>query len=72
MFDLGNQKVDVSCSCGRRHSATLQDVANKKNIRCSCGITIQLTDSGGSVKKSMSDINKSMGDFERALKKLGR
>ena len=72
MFDLGKQKVDVSCSCGRRHSATLQDVSNRRNIRCSCGITIQLTDSGGSVKKSMSDINKSMGDFEKTLKKLGR
>lgn len=72
MFDIGNQKVDVSCSCGRRHSATLKDVSNGKNIRCGCGITIQLKDSGGSVKKSVTNINKSMGDFERALKKLGR
>lgn len=72
MFDLGKQKVDVSCSCGRRHSATLQDVTNRKNIRCGCGVTIQLTDSGGSVRKSVADINKSMSDLEKMLKRLGR
>ena len=72
MFDIGNQKVDVSCSCGRRHSATLKDVSNGRNIRCGCGVTIKLTDSGGSVRKGLSDINKSMDNFERALKRLGR
>lgn len=72
MFDLGKQKVDVSCSCGRRHSATLNDVSNRRSIRCGCGVTIQLSDSGGSVRKSVSDINRSMSDFERALKRLGR
>jgi hypothetical protein len=72
MFDIGNQKVDVSCNCGRQHIATLKDVSNGRNIRCSCGVTIQLKDSSGSVRKGLSDINKSMSDFEKALKKLGR
>lgn len=70
MFDLGNQKVNVPCSCGRRHSATLKDVANRKKITCSCGITIQLSDSGGSVKKSVTNINKSVSDLAKTLKKL--
>ncbi|WP_281228079.1 hypothetical protein [Flavobacterium aquiphilum] len=72
MFDLGKQKIEVKCNCGRKHSVTLQDVSNRKNIKCGCGITIQLTDSGGSVSKSISDINKSMGNLEKSLKRLGK
>ena len=67
MFDLGKQKINVSCNCGRRHSVTLQDVTNRKNIRCGCGVTIQLTDSGGSVRKSVADINKSMATLKKCL-----
>lgn len=72
MFDLGKQKVNVSCNCGRNHSVTLTDVTNRRNIRCGCGITIQLSDNGGSVKKGVSSINKSMSDLERTLKRLSR
>ena len=72
MFDLGKQEINVSCNCGRRHSVTLQDVTNRKNIRCGCGITIQLTDNAGSVRKSVSSVNKSMNDLEKMLKRLGK
>lgn len=72
MFDIGKQKVDVTCNCGRRHSPTLQDVSNRRSIRCGCGATIQLNDSGGSVKKGVSDINKSLNDLEKMFKGLGR
>lgn len=72
MFDLGKQKVDVSCSCGRRHNATFNDVANRRSIRCVCGITIQLSDGGGSVRKSVSDINRGMSDLDKAFKRLGK
>lgn len=43
-----------------------------RNITCGCGVTIQLTDNGGSVKKSVSDINKSMGDLEKMFKRLSK
>lgn len=72
MFDLNNQRVDVRCGCGRKHTATLRDVSNRRTIRCLCGVTIQLQDSGGSVKRSVSSINKSMSDLEKMFKKLGR
>lgn len=72
MFDLRKQKVDVSCSCGRRHSATLQDITNRRKIRCGCGVIIQLTDNSGSVRKSVSDINKNMRNLEKMFKRLGK
>lgn len=72
MFDLGNQKITVKCGCGRSHSATLKDVSNRRNIRCGCGTTIQLSDSGGSVRKGVSNVNKSISDLEKMFKKLGR
>lgn len=72
MFDLGNQKITVKCGCGRNHSATLKDVSNRRNIRCGCGTTIQLSDSGGSVRKGVSNVNKSISDLEKMFKKLGK
>lgn len=72
MFDLGKQKVNVTCNCGRNHSVTLSDVTNRRNVRCGCGINIQLNDSGGSVRKSVSSVNKSMNDLEKTLKRLSR
>jgi|GEM_PF-5809761 len=72
MFDLNNQKVDVRCECGRKHTATLRDVSNQRSIRCLCGVTIQLQDNGGSVRRNVSSINKSMSDLEKMFKKLGR
>lgn len=72
MFDIGTQSIEVRCECGRRHNATFNDVTNRRDIRCGCGVTIQLKDSDGSVRKSVSDINRSMKDFENALKRFGR
>lgn len=72
MFDLGKQKIEVKCDCGRKHSVTLQDVSNRKTIKCGCGVSIQLQDSNGSVKENVSSVNKSIGDLEKMLKKLGK
>lgn len=57
MFDLSKEKINVECDCGRKHVVTLQDAINRKILRCSCGNNIHLTDSNGSVKKGVSDIN---------------
>lgn len=72
MFDLGKQKVDVKCSCGRKHNVSLQEVSNKKIIKCDCGVNIQLNDNNGSVKKGVSNVNKSIKDLENMFKKIGR
>ena len=71
MFDLSKEKIDVQCDCGRNHTATFQDAIDRKVIRCSCGTSIQLNDSGGSVKKSVSSMNKAFRDLDNTLKKLG-
>lgn len=72
MFDLSKEKIDVKCDCGRKHIVTLQDAINRKVIKCSCGTNIQLNDSNGSVKKSVTDINKAFRDLENTFKQLGR
>lgn len=68
MFDIGKQKVEVKCDCGRKHYPTLQDVSNRKTINCGCGTPIQLQDSNGSVKRNVSKINKSVSDLDKCLK----
>ncbi len=30
MFDLGKQKVEVKCNCGRKHNVSLQEVSNRR------------------------------------------
>lgn len=72
MFDLSKEKIEVKCNCGRLHKPTLQDVANGKTLRCSCGTNINLKDDRGSVKKGVADINKAFKDLENAFKKIGR
>lgn len=73
MFDLSKQKIDVPCpTCKRKHVATIKDVMNKKVIHCSCDTNIQLTDSNGSVKKSVNDINSSFKKLNDTMKKFGR
>lgn len=73
MFDLGKEKVTVNCpSCNRKHTATFNDVSRNRTVRCGCGANLKLTDSGGSVKKGVSNINKAFKDLENTFKKLGK
>lgn len=72
MFDLSNEKIEIKCDCGRKHVATLKDAMNRKVIRCSCGSNIQLNDNNGSVKKSITDINKAFRSLENTFKKIGK
>lgn len=72
MLDLGKQKITVKCTCGKAHSAMLQDAINRKIVRCSCGSSLQLKDSKGSVRKGVNDINRAFKDLENTLKRLGK
>lgn len=72
MFDISKQKVSVKCGCGRNHQVTLKDVTTRRTVRCSCGVNIQLEDGNGSVKRSISDTNKSFNDLEKVLRRFGR
>ncbi|MNT28741.1 hypothetical protein D3C72_1644490 [compost metagenome] len=69
-MDISKHKVETKCSCGRKHSTTLQDVINRKTIKCSCGVSIQLKDDKGSVRKGISDINNAFKNFENSFKKI--
>ena len=72
MMNLGNEKVDINCECGKTHKASFQDVINAKTIKCTCGRYIKLTDKDGSVKKSVTDVNKAFKDLENAFKRFGK
>ena len=73
MIDISKQSVKLDCpECKRSISVTIKQVADEVTIKCSCGQSIKLTDSNGSAKKSIRDINKSFKSLENTLKKFGK
>ncbi|MBE7443305.1 MAG: hypothetical protein HS119_12735 [Flavobacteriales bacterium] len=73
MMDISKQTVKLDCpECKKSITVTLQQVADETTIKCSCGQSIKLTDSNGSAKKSIRDINKSFKSLENTLKKFGK
>ena len=73
MLDIAKHKIDHDCpKCGTTYTVTLLQVSKEEVITCSgCGVEIQLKDDG-SVAKSIKDVNKSLGDLQRTLDRLGR
>lgn len=72
-MDISKQTVELDCpECKKSITVTLQQVADEATIKCSCGQSIKLTDSNGSAKKSIRDINKSFKSLENTLKKFGK
>lgn len=73
MVDISKQKVSINCpECKRAITVSMKQVADEVTLKCSCGQGIKLTDSNGSAKKAIRDINKSFKDLENTFKKLGR
>lgn len=72
MFDLSKQAIEIKCSCGRRHSATLKDSINARLIKCTCGASIQLRDDNNSVRKGVVTINNTIKQLGRGMRKFGR
>ncbi|PSL32271.1 hypothetical protein CLV42_104574 [Chitinophaga ginsengisoli] len=72
MFDLGKEKIEIKCECGRKHTVTFRDAINRKLIKCACGSNIQLNDGNGSVRKSVNDTNRAFKDLDDTLKRLGK
>lgn len=70
MFELGKQQMSEKCPrCGQTIRFTLNDVAQGRKPRCSCGVVLV---DDGSVKKSLNSVDKAMRDLERRFKKLGK
>jgi hypothetical protein len=73
MIDIGKQTVKIDCPEYKRHiSVSIQQIANKALLKCSCGQEIQLQDKNGANKKAINDVNKSLKDFANSMKKLGK
>jgi hypothetical protein len=72
MIDFYKQTIQVKCKRGRIHNAMLEDVVNRRIIRCSCGLNTQLDDGNGSVKRGVSKLSKSLKQLEGNLRKFAR
>ena len=73
MFDIGESQIEIECGkCKRKHKVTLKQVTQKKIIKCLCGVNLELEDKDGSVARSIRDVNKSLGDLRRKLKRFGK
>lgn len=73
MINFGNNKIDIPCPhCKRALKVTFNQVTRGDSLHCTCGAQINLSDDGGSIRKGVSDINKSLSSLERTIKKIGR
>lgn len=74
MIDISKKEVDVHCpKCTRTMKVRLAQVVAEETITCfNCSTNIKLVDKNGSAKKAVTDINKSLSDFEKAFKSLGK
>ena len=73
MIDISNESVKIECpDCKHLISVNLKQVAEEIMVNCICGQEIQLKDSNGTSKKAIEDVNKSLKDLEKAIKKLGK
>jgi hypothetical protein len=73
MMDISKESVKIECpDCKKSISVTLNQVAQEVMVNCICGQEIQLKDSKGTSKKAIEDVNKSLKDLEKAIKKLGK
>ncbi len=72
-MDISKESVKIECpDCKKSISVTLNQVAQEVMVNCICGQEIQLKDSKGTSKKAIEDVNKSLKDLEKAIKKLGK
>ncbi|MDX2001493.1 MAG: hypothetical protein SFW35_03625 [Chitinophagales bacterium] len=72
MLDLGKTKTTINCpECSRKISITLNDIANSRTVRCSCGQTIKLVDKNGNNRQVLNKMNNSMRNLENSFKRLG-
>jgi DNA-directed RNA polymerase subunit RPC12/RpoP len=73
MFDIGTQETEIGCpECSQTIPVKLDQVAKEDTITCGgCGKAIQLKDVGGSAARAIRDLNASMADLQRTLKRFG-
>jgi hypothetical protein len=57
-MDIGGAKSSFACpNCKRNVIITLNDIANKKIIKCSCGAKIDIKDKNNSLRKGIENFN---------------
>jgi len=60
---------DIECpECGAAVNVTLQDVGERRTVRCRRGHSIKLEDQDGGARKAQEALD----DLDRAIKRLGR
>ena len=66
-------QVNVPCpKCKAQNTASLGQIERGEIIRCvRCGVDIKLTDKDGSVRRGTRELQRSLDELKRALRKLG-
>ena len=74
MINLDNHVVSLSCpKCKSKNRVTLRQIKNEESIQCvGCGVTINLKDKDGSVKKGTKKVQDSLDELHRTLRELGK
>ncbi len=74
MIDISKREVDVPCpSCKRTVRVSLRQVVAEETVTClSCSTNIKLVDNNNSADKAVRDINKSLADFQKAFRSVGK
>lgn len=72
MFNIDNQKIDVSCpKCSFKNSVTLKQIENQEGIICGgCRRSIKLVDQDGSVRRAIKNVNQEMNKLTKSLKDI--
>lgn len=72
MLNFDQQKIEITCDCGRKNYATFRQARLEQTIRCSCGTKIVLEDKNHSISKAKRDIEKSFKDLDKTIKSLNK
>lgn len=74
MIDISKREVDVPCpNCKRTVRVSLKQVVAEATVTClSCSTNIKLVDNNKAADKTVRDINKSLADFQKALRSFGK
>lgn len=66
-------QVNLPCpQCKAQNRVSLGQIEREETIRCVvCGVNIKLSDKEGSVRRGTRELQRSLDELERTLRKLG-
>jgi Zn ribbon nucleic-acid-binding protein len=74
MFDLENHIVSIPCpKCQVKNQVRLEQIKNEETIQCvGCATKIHLKDTNGSVRQATKQVQDSLDELKRTLRRFGK